>query len=392
MDSQAQNGGRGMKSWPRVPLGQVLRHRKEFIQIDDTQRYKRCRVQLHAKGVVLRDLVPGTDIKTKRQQVCQGGEFLVAEIDAKVGGFGLVPEELDGAIVSSHYFLFEIDESRISRGFLDQYCRTRGFREQVEAQGTTNYAAIRPADVLGYSVPLPPLAEQISIVARLNTLAYKARQVTDNLDAIEANADALLRAFVFHPTGEQVAMRKMSELITQRQPDVVVDRLQEYPFAGVYSFGRGVFPSTIRVGSEFVYDRLSTLRTGDFTYPKLMAWEGALGIVPPECDGRVVSPEFPVFSIDCERVLPEVLDIYFRTPTVWPDLAEISGGTNMRRRRLQPSTFMNYEMPIPSMPTQRKIQKLYKYTQALKAQHALTRAANTALVPAMLHRVFSAAA
>ena len=77
--------------WPRVKLGEVLTHRKEFITIDDFARYKRCRVQLHAQGVVLRDEVPGAEIKTKKQQVCRTGEFLVAEIDAKLGGFGLVP-------------------------------------------------------------------------------------------------------------------------------------------------------------------------------------------------------------------------------------------------------------------------------------------------------------
>src|SRR3990170_3299227 len=98
-----------------VPLGQCIRYRKEFVQIDDLENYKRCRVQLHGKGIVLRDMVAGSEIKTKEQQVCRAGEFLVAEIDAKVGGFGIVPESVDGAIVSSHYFLFTIDEAILDR-------------------------------------------------------------------------------------------------------------------------------------------------------------------------------------------------------------------------------------------------------------------------------------
>ena len=122
------------KAWPLATIGQVGRHRKEFVRIDDTQEYKRCRVQLHAKGIVLRDIVPGADIKTKEQQVCRAGEFLVAEIDAKVGGFGIVPDELDGAIVSSHYFLFTVDERQLDRRFLDFYARTPAFREQVSAR------------------------------------------------------------------------------------------------------------------------------------------------------------------------------------------------------------------------------------------------------------------
>jgi len=104
--------------WPIVRLGEVIEHRKEFIEIDDFVQYKRCRVQLHAQGIVLRDTVQGIEIKTKQQQVCQTGEFLVAEIDAKLGGYGIVPEELDGAIVSSHYFLYVIDETKLDRRFL----------------------------------------------------------------------------------------------------------------------------------------------------------------------------------------------------------------------------------------------------------------------------------
>jgi type I restriction enzyme S subunit len=138
-----------IKRLPTVKLGEVLRQRKEFITIDDLTTYKRPRVQLHTQGIVLRDNIPGALIKTKTQQVCQAGEFLVAEIDAKVGGFGIVPTALNGSIVSSHYFLFVIDETKLDRSFLDYFIRTPGFRDQVAAQGSTNYAAIRPSHVLG---------------------------------------------------------------------------------------------------------------------------------------------------------------------------------------------------------------------------------------------------
>ena len=378
-----------MKAWPITPLSDVLRHRKEFITIDDTHQYKRCRVQLHAKGVLLRDAVSGADIKTKKQQVCRAGEFLVAEIDAKMGGFGLVPESLDGAVVSSHYFLFEVDKTRLDKRFLDHYCRSERFRNQVEAQGSTNYAAIRPADALAYTIPLPSLAEQQIIVARLDALAEKTRQLEAHLDAVERDAQSLLRAYIFHPPGEKLLKKPMAELVALRQPDVRVDQLAQYKFAGVYSFGRGVFASVNKAGSEFAYERLSTVHSGDFTYPKLMAWEGALGVVPPECDGMVVSPEFPVFTINAEVVLPEVIDIYYRTPEVWPELAEISGGTNMRRRRLQPSSFLSYQMPVPSMSSQLKLREIFRHTKELKAKHTAIRAANAALLPATLERVFS---
>jgi type I restriction enzyme S subunit len=106
----------------------------------------------------------------------------------------------------------------------------------------------------------------------------------------------------------------------------------------------------------------------------------------------VVSPEFPVFGINTDEVLPEILDIYFRTPEVWPALAELSGGTNVRRRRLQPSAFLRYEMPVPPMATQLKVREAFRRSQDLKTKHAAIRQANAALLPATLERLFAGSA
>lgn len=180
------------RPWTLVKLGDVVAYRKQFILIDDATTYRRPRVRLHAEGIVLRDVVDGSSLKTKKQQVCHAGDFLVAEIDAKQGGFGIVPPELEGAVVSSHYFLFDIDESRLERAFLGYYIQTRHFRGQVEAQGSTNYAAIRPADVLSYEIPLPPLAEQRRVVEQLERIDALAEMIDTNLSSCRELKSAIL--------------------------------------------------------------------------------------------------------------------------------------------------------------------------------------------------------
>ena len=372
--------------WKIVTLGGVIEQRKDFIEIDDLKTYKRARVQLHAKGIVLRDIVEGSLVKTKRQQVSRAGEFLVAEIDAKAGGFGMVPDELDGAIVSSHYFLFQINEEKLERRFLDFYIRTPAFRDQVEAQGSTNYAAIRPAHVLGYQIPLPPLAEQRRIVARIEALAAEIAEAKRLRQAAVAEAEAMCRAIITQNADSKLT--PMSELLRLRPSDVAVQSSETYQFAGVYCFGRGVFRSVTKTGMEFAYPRLTRLQKGNFVYPKLMAWEGALGVVPEECDGMVVSTEFPVFEVLTDRVLPEVLDIHFKTPSVWPDLAGSSTGTNVRRRRLNPSDFLKYKFPLPPRPIQETLRKVKAGVNAMNHLQSETTAELDALLPAILDRAF----
>ncbi len=116
-----------------TPMKAFLKHRKESFVIDDAEQYKRVTVRLHAQGVVLRDQVYGSQLRTKKQQVAKTGDLLVAEIDAKVGGVGIVPSELAGAIVSSHYFLYEIDEAVCHPKYLEYY------RECLEHRRDTVY-------------------------------------------------------------------------------------------------------------------------------------------------------------------------------------------------------------------------------------------------------------
>ena len=123
-------------------------------------------------------------------------------------------------------------------------------------------------------------------------------------------------------------------------------------------------------------------------YPKLMAWEGAFGIVPPACDGCVVSTEFPVFEVIEERVLPEVLDTYFRMPSIWPAISGASTGTNVRRRRLNPQDFLSYKMPLPSRATQELLREIRLETTSLTPLQTETTAELDALLPAILDRAF----
>jgi restriction endonuclease S subunit len=228
------------KQWPTARLGEVLRHRKKFVTIDDVMIYRRPRVQLHAQGIIPRDEVPGALIKTKQQQVCRAGEFLVAEIDAKVGGFGIVPSALDGAIVNSHDFLFEIDPIRLDRRFLDYFIRTPAFRDQVEAQGSTNYAAIQPAHVLGYEIPLPPLAEQRRVVARIAvgaTLGIPAIVDTDepfcfqrHVAILKPDHERIQSRFLWHMLRSRTVFEKAWASTTgSAQPTVPLRAIRELP-------------------------------------------------------------------------------------------------------------------------------------------------------------------
>lgn len=251
-------------------------------------------------------------------------------------------------------------------------------------RGTAN-VSLKEKDVANVVVPLPPLPEQQRIVNRIKSMLEKVEEAHRLSAEVLSNLSALAWSIHNATPTEYVAMR---ELVSLRAPDVHVDPSENYDFAGVYSFGRGVFSGQSKLGADFAYPKLTRLRAGDFTYPKLMAWEGALGVVPDECDGLVVSTEFPVFTIDSAKVLPEVLDSHFKNPAVWPVIAGDSTGTNVRRRRLNPSDFLAYGFPLPDKTTQEKIAAAWRTRASLIGQ-PMQRAELTALPASILARAFA---
>ena len=374
--------------WPRLRLGAVLRRSEETIELKPDQEYREVTVRLWGKGVVLRGTITGAEVAAQRRFSIRKGQFILSRIDARNGAFGLVPSELDGAIVSNDFPVFTIDERQLFPAFLGWMSRTAGFVEMCRraSEGTTNRVQLREDKFLSLELPLPSVDEQrriISVVERIDALADEAvtlRRASDH------ELESLCRAVLSHDY--EAKLVPMRDLVRLRQPDVVVVPDEVYQFAGVYSFGRGVFRGQQKSGMEFAYRKLTRLKAGDFTYPKLMAWEGALGVVPAECDGCVVSTEFPVFEVLEERIYPEVLDVHFKDPHVWLSLSGASTGTNVRRRRLNPADFLGIMMPVPSHRVQKQVRGIRSEIDRSKDLRGSSLLAVEALRSAVLNQAF----
>jgi type I restriction enzyme S subunit len=374
------------KPWPRVRLEQLLQQRKQFILIDDTEVYKRCRVQLHARGIVLRDLVSGAEIKTKNQQVCFAGDFLVAEIDAKVGGFGIVPVELEGALVSSHYFLYKINESLLDKRFLNYFIRTAEFQEQVISQGSTNYAAIRPTDVMIYKIPLPGLVEQQSIVSRVEALAARVEEARGlRREAIEA-VDGFVSSFHLSMAGGRYV--NLDEVLTLDEQKEPIRVGQSYPQVGVKGFGQGLFAKDALDGTQTTYRTFNRLYDGAVVLSQVKGWEGAVGVCKPEFAGRFVSPEYRTFRCINGRVLPEYLSALLATQWFWRQLKNLTRGVGGRRERIRPEFFLQMKVPMPSIEAQQKACQMFRELTHLKRLQAETASELDALLPSVLDKAF----
>jgi type I restriction enzyme, S subunit len=383
-------GDRRMNTqWDQVPIGDILTRAVEEVDILADQTYRLLTVGWWGKGVVERKIACGSEISSAKLSVVSPNDFIISRIDARKGACDVIAPEFKGSVVTNDFPVYRINTERLLPTFLKWLSKTERFIGLCNqaSEGTTNRVRLQEDRFLARTISVPPLPEQRRIVVRVEELAGKIAAAKRLRDDIARSSNDFLGSVCF-AHASPTSPTPMHTLVRLREPDVFVIPEESYRFAGVFCFGRGVFRGDSKQGMEFSYRTLTRLRAGNFVYPKLMAWEGAFGLVPQDCDGLVLSPEFPVFEIDEQRVLPEVLEVYFRMPFVWDQIKDISAGTNVRRKRLQPDTFLNYQIPLPPMPQQQRLRDIsQKFHRATEWKQEQQRELD-GLLPSILDKAF----
>lgn len=160
-------------------IGSFLKRNKTPIDVVDGKFYKRATIKINGQGIFIRDIKDGKEIGTKKQFLISKGQFLLSKIDARNGAFGVVPEELEGAIITGNFWTFDVDYSLVNPFYLTLLTGTKEFQKlsQTASVGTTNRNYLQEVDFLNFKVPLPTLQEQQEIVEAYFNKINEANQL-----------------------------------------------------------------------------------------------------------------------------------------------------------------------------------------------------------------------
>lgn len=155
-----------------IALREILTRRVEPISVQDDVNYKQVTVRVRGRGLGLRGEALGSQIGTKRQFAVAQNDFLVSRIDARNGAFGVVPPELDGAIVTQDFPVFSVDRAKCDPQFLAMLASRPAFWEEcaLASEGSTNRVRLNVDEFLEIEVDLPSLAEQERAIRGLRCL------------------------------------------------------------------------------------------------------------------------------------------------------------------------------------------------------------------------------
>ena len=199
-------------------IGEFLKRNKTAVSIQDGVKYKRVTIKVRNGGVVPRDEVMGENIGTKKQFLVSEGQFILSKIDARNGAMGIVPAELDGAVVTQDFLPYDIDTTKINPQYFVLVCTTKQFVEfcQSCSSGTTNRQRVDEAQFLNIKVPVPSLAEQNKLVEEYN----KQMIVADNLVQECQTIDNNILQYFDNAIGLKQSARKTKLLSLMRYADI----------------------------------------------------------------------------------------------------------------------------------------------------------------------------
>lgn len=169
-----------MDNMVTTELLSFLSQYKDIVSINPEESYKL--VTISNKGIIhLRNIVQGVEKKGDTAYRIKAGSFIYSRLAAHTGSFGLVPPELDGAIVTSEMPVFEIDQDIVLSDYSLYLLRQKKFLN-ILFQLTKGMGRVRIKEESLLNIKLPihkDIADQKRVIESLDS-KYGNIEALDN--------------------------------------------------------------------------------------------------------------------------------------------------------------------------------------------------------------------
>ena len=411
------------KKYPMMRIGEFLKRNKTAVTIEDDKTYKRATIKVRNGGIFLRDEEIGSKIGTKNQFLITKGQFLLSKIDARNGAFGVVPEELEGGIITGNFWTFDVNYNIINPHYLALLTTTEAFIQFCEqaSNGTTNRHYLQEPLFLNIKVPVPSLEEQNKLVKAYNDIMLFIKMEERKAIDIDVKATVSVRNAlgvapypghvekklvhyidygaidswsvpqILHaensPFGKsKFACKKLSDLaFINPKTDLSIlsdtDNMSFIPMEDI-SDDYGEWTGK-RVGSKSNIKGYTKFQDGDIIWARITPCmqNGKSAILTNLVNGKGYgSTEFHIIRIKSSDVLPQYIHTLLRHFDVLSDAKKYFTGS-AGQQRVPTSYLENLLIPVPPLEVQKQITdeyangieqakqgyiKIYNYKQKLK--------------------------
>ncbi len=395
-------------SWSEVPLKRLLRYVDERVQLEDMREYITITVRRRHGGLEERERLFGHQIKTKKQFRLVPGSLIISRIQCWHQAYALVPDTIPpNMIASSNYDQFAISQE-VDRRFFWWLTHSPRFTQTVRssAVGVVIEKMVFDREAwLEKTMPLPPLAEQQRIVARIEALAARIEEAhglrqcaTDEAEKLHPSALSSL----MEPHGSAWKRETVGDVIV-RMDAGWSPQCDDFPARdGEW----GVLKTTSVQWCKFYPMENKALPTSLAPIPELCVQEGdvlvtragprkRVGVVAAvhKTEPRLtISDKLIRLRPDKTKVDPRFLELALASPFSQEHLVHRKTGLADAQVNISQPILRATPIAYPPLPDQRRIvaylDGLQAKVDALKTRQAETAAELDALLPSILDKAF----
>ena len=290
------------------------------VELEDNTSYQLVTVRRGFAGVESRGIFKGKEIKVKNYFVVHAGDFLISKRQIAHGACGIVPESLDGAVVSNEYNVFVPQkETNIEFFFLIMQLPYYKRLFYLMSDGVhIEKLLFKTNDWMKRSLSLPPLHEQQKIAAILSTqdkvIELKEKLLAQKQQQKKYLMQQLLTGELRLPdvNGEWTSV-KLKELLIERNEKNVE---QNHRICSV-AVSKGVVDQIEHLGRSYAAADTSNYGVahyGDIIYTKSPTGDFSLGIIKQNRmrENVAISPLYGIYK-PISFSTGYLLNIYFES-------------------------------------------------------------------------------
>jgi type I restriction enzyme S subunit len=179
------------------------------IRLEPEARYRLVTAKRNRGGITLRSELLGREILTKSQFSTRAGDFLISRRQIIHGACGVVPQELDGAVVSNEYSTLRT-RTELRMDFWRHYTHTAYFQRTCfhSSHGVDVEKMIFKLDEwLAREIDVPPHAEQRKIAAILASVEGAIQATRAVIEQLQVVKTAMMAELLTHgPAGKRARL------------------------------------------------------------------------------------------------------------------------------------------------------------------------------------------
>lgn len=389
--------------WKLAKLGDLLAPTDRAQTVQPTKEYRLLGVRLEGRGPFIRETVTGAQTSAAKLFEVKSGDFIYSRLFACRGAFGVIGDAMNGCFVSSEFPVYQPMADRVDVQFLRYWFTLPSVIARVDEDctGSTPLTRNRFKEnfFLSLEIPLPPLAEQRRIVARIEALAGEIEE------AIRLRNEAVVAASALF--GAEARKRLANSFPTKRMDglcSLITDGTHQTPRyveGGGHTFlsAQNVkpfrfMPEVHRKVSSEDYEacmRRVAPKRGDVLMTRVGAGIGEAAVMNQELDFAFYV-SLALVRPDPDVILPEFLVHWLNSPDGRACSRRETLGKGHSQGNLNLKLLRGFNVPLPPLPEQRRIvaelDALQAEVDALKRLQSETAAELDALLPAILDRAF----